>query len=213
MKKATVPAQVGEFGENLMHAVEKATGHCLDLTPETLPILDFYCQIYRESLKAKGPSVKVVKDGPAEQGEGVDLLLAPMAGAYFGQVVTRKYDCRWVTEPGKYARWRIQFDHIFLYFYPVGVAMEILNQRSVAGWPPAFIMRRESEQVVLSSLDRLVPVADEEYYSFIMRWEVLDSIVNMLASIEVLSRKGKKVKVPVYKTSDYESYIKARGGV
>jgi len=202
MKQEKTPAQVAEFVESLVATVHKATGCTLDQTPETLPMLDFYCQLCRDQAREKEKKRKGAADGLAG-------LLAPMMGAYFGEVVRRKYDCRWVAPAGRFGAWRIQFDHCFVYFNPVGVAMEILSRGDDREWPSAFVTTKEDEKLLGASLDIMAPVREDEYYSFIARWEVLDMMVNALTSAAVLARDGLE-KLPVYRSADYEKYIKSR---
>ncbi len=196
------PSEVAEFYNNLIDAVASATGYKLDMTPETLPILDFYFQIYRESLTAKG------KEKVKEKSEDIALLFAPMAGAYFGEVICKKYDCQWVAPKKKYDQWRVQFKHCFLYFNPVSIAMEILSKQGVEDWPSTFFTYKEDEDVLSRALDQWDWVRREDYYSFIVRWEILDSIINMLATIEALRLQKDGARFKSYKNADYEKYIR-----
>src|SRR5512139_1481301 len=84
-------------------AVRKVVGVELDFTPETLPLLDHYAR-----------SAQV-------ENEGVLELVAPMCGAYFGEVVRRALgEARWHCPEGKPEEWRLEFDDCFLHFNPVG---------------------------------------------------------------------------------------------
>ena len=209
------PPEVAEFYNNLIDAVASATGHKLDLTPETLPILDFYFQIYRESLSGKGKKEKAKGKGKKKakaRGNSKDIarLFAPMAGAYFGEVICRKYDCKWVASKKRYDKWRVQFKHCFLYFNPVAMAMEILSRKSVEDWPSTYFTYKEDEDVLSRALDQWDWITPDDYYSFIVRWEILDTIINMLATIEALKRQKDGTKLKAYKNADYGKHIRAR---
>ena len=120
--------EILSFTDGIVAVVQSSTGQRLDLTPETLPFLDYYGQIYRISRDKKFLNDKA--------GENLSLLLAPMGGAYFGQVLCAKYACRWHAPFQSYGEWRIQFEQCFLYFNPVAVAMEAgFVARSFSGFP------------------------------------------------------------------------------
>jgi hypothetical protein len=195
--------EVVNFSNNLIAAVLTAVGHKLDMTPETLPLLDHYARIFRD--------VRDSKFGPnQESGMDISLLFGPMAGAYFGQVITKKYACRWHAPRGDYGGWRIQFDHCFLFFNPAAVAMEVFNQRDMVGWSSAFTTKKEDEEWLCSILDEWDMVRPEEYYSFSMRWEILDTVVQKLETAEIFQRGAHGCEaVKVYGPEEYEAYIKA----
>lgn len=193
--------EVINFSNNLIAAVLTAVGQKLDMTPETLPFLDYYAQIFREVRDRK-----FVDD--REAATDISLLFGPLAGAYFGQVITKKYACRWHAPMGDYGNWRIQFDHCFLFFNPAAVAMEVFNQREMEGCNSAFITRKEDEEWLCSILDEWGLVRPEEYYSFSVRWEILDTIVGKLETTEVFQKGARGCEVvKVYGVEDYEAYI------
>ena len=195
-------AEILNFTDNLVAAVQSATGQRLDLTPETLPFLDYYGQIYRGSRDKK-----FTKDRAAA--ENLSLLLAPMGGAYFGQVIHAKYACQWHAPLQSYGEWRIQFEHCFLYFNPVAVAMEVFNQKEMKGWPAAFETRPEDEAWLCSILDELGRVSVEDYYTFSVRWEILDTVVARLETAEIMERgPGSCESLKLYNDADYESFIR-----
>ena len=66
-------------------SVKNASGMELDLTQDTLPILDHYAELI---------------DSPREE---IVSLMAPMSGAYFGELLVRQLgDGQWVTDPDDY---------------------------------------------------------------------------------------------------------------
>ena len=198
------PQEVVDFSSTLVKAVEKATGHPLDTEPETLPILDYYCRLYRESRKGK-PEGEV-----AAEGDGVGKLLAPMAGAYFGEVARKKFECDWHAPLQQYGLWRIQFKHCFLFFNPVAIALEVLSQQETVAWSSSYVTHREDEEDICSALDAWGPISRNDYYTFSIRWEILDLVSSRLTTTELLA-KGVRGdgKVKVYSSRDYERYIKS----
>lgn len=200
------PAEIESFSSNLITAVLTSTGQRLDMTPETLPFLDYYGRIFRESREKKSAKDK---DKDKDNGKDISLLFAPMAGAYFGQVICKKYECEWFAPHRKYDRWRIQFSSCFLFFNPVAVAIEVLNQRELEGWSSSYIARKEDEEWICTIFDQWDMVIKEDYFSFSVRWEILDTIIDKLKTAELMERGGKwKEKVRTYGNTDYEKYIK-----
>ena len=103
---------VAELADACVRYVQEALELELDYTPETLPILDHYLKSRMEDPK-----------------EELLSLLAPTAGAYFGEVVRRTVDgARWHCPSGHFAAHRIEFETFFLHFNPIGVAVEFLPE-------------------------------------------------------------------------------------
>ena len=195
--------EILSFTDGIVAVVQSSTGQRLDLTPETLPFLDYYGQIYRISRDKKFLNDKA--------GENLSLLLAPMGGAYFGQVLCAKYACRWHAPFQSYGEWRIQFEQCFLYFNPVAVAMEVFNQKEMKGWPAAFRTRPEDEAWLCSILDELGGVTVEDYFTFSVRWEILDTVVARLETAEIMERgPGNCDSLKLYGDADYASFIRRR---
>ena len=79
----------------------------LDFTPETLSLVDHWLGTAREAAD-----------------DTIEPLIVEAAGAYFGEVVRRALPgARWHVAP-KAVEWRIELDHVFLSFNPIGVAIE-----------------------------------------------------------------------------------------
>src|SRR6188768_3178203 len=74
------PDRVRDLAEGCVRFVERALGVRLDYAPDTLSILDHYLEEGRKSA--------------AERPEAA-ALLAHAAGAYFGEVVRRRYPSWW----------------------------------------------------------------------------------------------------------------------
>ena len=89
----------------------------LDFTPETLSLVDHWLGTAREAAD-----------------ETIEPLIVEAAGAYFGEVVRRTLPgARWRVAP-KAAEWRIELDHVFLSFNPIGVAIEALASDDAPSW-------------------------------------------------------------------------------
>src|SRR6187549_1650704 len=99
-------------------AVKQVVGVDLDFTQETLPLLDHYAD-----------SAKATREEVAQ-------LIAPMVGAYFGEVLRRTLGAaRWeLGEGGDPSELRLQFEDVFLELNPAGIALEALVRVPVEGW-------------------------------------------------------------------------------
>src|SRR5262245_61853652 len=116
------PQAIADLADACVRFVHDALGLRLDYTSDTLPILDHYLH---EAARGARPEVQA--------------LLAPAAGAYFGELVRRHMaGARWHAPEADYARYRLEFEPFFLCFNPIGVAMEVVQQADAEGWGAHF---------------------------------------------------------------------------
>ena len=138
-------------------SVKNATGLELDLTQDTLPILDHYASM------ADSPRDEVVS------------LLAPMCGAYFGELLRRQLgDGSWVLDRADHSKWALEFDRCSLRFNPVGVALEVLLQQDVPDWGAHLQTAPDDQLRVKKALDVYGDVRDRDYYTFGVRDEAIE---------------------------------------
>ena len=155
---------VADLASACMRYVEKALDIALDFTPDTLPLLDHYLT------QAKG-----------EAREEVLQLIAPAAGAYFGEVVRSSLGpCHWhwESEPGDC---RLEFEACFLSFNPLGVALEAVLKQEVEGYGAHFVLLADDQTLVAEALDRTGNVREEDYYRLTTRYEALEQVVAILS--------------------------------
>ena len=140
-------------------SAKNATGLELDLTQDTLPILDHYAQL---------------PDSPREE---VVSLLAPMCGAYLGELVRRALgDGRWDLHPDDHAQWRMTFDECSLTFNPIGVALEVLLVRDAPGWGAHLQATAKDLPALHRSLEVFGDVRDRDFYTFAVRYEAIEQV-------------------------------------
>jgi hypothetical protein len=185
------PEKVEEFAGALVRAVEDACGLKLDFTPDTLPFLDHYrthcCGV-------------VGLDRPE-----LLQLVAPMAGCYFAEVVRRSFEARWVMPSEDMATWRLELEDCFLFFNPLGLALETFLGRKVDGVPGAFEVARDMREAIAEVLDNQPGIREEDFFSLTVRWEIIDLIITHLRQDAVL-RGGELVPVT---EQDYLDHIEA----
>jgi hypothetical protein len=177
------PAEVTDLAESCVRFVKDALGLALDYTPDTLPILDHYL---REGMLGAKPEV-------AE-------LLAPAAGAYFGEVVRRNMaGARWHAPNGDYPGHRLEFDPFFLSFNPMGTVMEALLLDDAPGWGAHFEVLEEARELLARSLQSDGEMPAEDYYTLSVRWEALERIADLLGGLESKQSKRRRFGPEVYR--------------
>jgi hypothetical protein len=138
-------------------SVKNATGMALDLTQETLPILDHYATLI---------------DSPRDE---IVSLLAPMCGAYFGELLRGQLeDGQWVTDADDHSEWRLRFERCSLTFNPIGVALEALLTEDVPDWGAQLRTAPEDQLRVEKALEVFGDVRDRDYYTFSVRFEAIE---------------------------------------
>lgn len=168
------PEKVREFAEALVRAVDEALGMKLDYTPETLPFLDHYMNHCRQTMGGRDDRMKFLR------------LVAPMVGCYFGEVVRRNHEARWIMPQEDITTWRVEFSRCFLFFNPLGMAVESFLERETEGVPGAFQVSRERRKAVKEVLDNQPSVLERDFYSLTVRWEILDLISSHLMQDRML---------------------------
>ncbi len=155
-------------------SVKNATGLELDMSQDTLPILDHYAAL------TESPRDEVVS------------LLAPMCGAYFGELVRHELDDgAWHINSENHSEWLLSFERSSLRFNPIGIALEVLLGQDVPGWgahlqaPPEDLLR------VKKALEVYGDVRDQDYYRFSVRFEGLEqAYLALLNNPEGMRPKG-----------------------
>ncbi|MGB5285184.1 MAG: hypothetical protein WCB63_21060 [Polyangiales bacterium] len=138
-------------------SVKNATGMDLDMTQETLPILDHYAGLV---------------DYPRDE---LVSLLAPMSGAYLGELLRRQFeDGDWVTDPDDYTVWRLRFELCSLRFNPIGIALEVLLGQDLPNWGAELQTAPEDQLRIKRALEVYGDVRDRDYYTFSMRFEAIE---------------------------------------
>jgi hypothetical protein len=184
--------EVLEIAERCVNDVREELGFDLDFTVETLPVLDHYCRNVRRGNRWP---------------DGAELL-AQSTGAYFGEVIRRRYHgvCRWhISALGGYA-WRLEFLTCFLCFNPIGSALELLLETRAHGWNADLVTHVDVVEDLQAKLEGLPGVAEDDYYTLSVRSEVIETVFDFLEAWE-RSRRDDDEPPPRYRSSDYEQRI------
>jgi hypothetical protein len=160
------PDEIVELVESCIRFVKDALGLELDFTPETLPVLDHYLLAARESIK--------------ERSELRELLWR-CAGAYFGELVRRRYNGFWHLPSADVHTWRIHQRQVLLSFNPVGVVAEaIAGSEDSDGPNGALRLARPDQEEIAQRLAAMPPLPEDEFYLLSTRLEVLDAVIEHL---------------------------------
>lgn len=158
------PRHIAELALACVDYVRRAIqGAELDWTPDTLPFVDAWLAQIRGEARPE-----------------LVQLVAPAAGAYFGEVMRRAYPSRWYAPEGSPATWRIELEPCFLYFNPVGMAVEAIQHEDTEGLGASIAIPEELVDDLREQLDATAPVRVEDYYLLSTRHEVIDQIVHFL---------------------------------
>ena len=158
------PDVVRDLADSCVRFVKRALRIELDYTPETLPILDHY-----------------LREAHGIEREEVLNLVAPAAGAYFGEVVRRHLGpSRWHWVSDDFGEVRIEFDRCFLSFNPIGSALETVLGGEADGYGSHLTVLPEDEALVRASLENTGDVREDDYYRLAVRFEVIEQVVSLL---------------------------------
>lgn len=180
------PQHVADLATACVASVKATVGMTLDLSTDTLPVLDHY---------AHG-----VLDASEDE---ILSLTAPMCGAYFGEILRRRFSgFRWHAPKDAFDEWRLELEPAFLYFNPVGIALEVITEADAPGWHPHLGLRPEDREEVERAVALFGDARPSDYYSFAVRSEVLEQAMEALARL-VAADEGSKS----YTHGDYAKVV------
>ena len=163
---------IEELSRTCGEYVRCAVGVELDGTPDTLPILDHYLTSLLES--GEGTDARIV-----------DLVVLA-AGAYFGEVVRRALGHgRWHIEEGDPTGHRLELEHVFLFFNPMGMAREAIASAEQPGWMAHLEVLPRDRPLLEQSLSRMGDVREDDYFRLAVRFEVVEQVVSALEGASV----------------------------
>jgi hypothetical protein len=186
------PVEVMTLAETAREYVARAVGMELDLTPETLPVVDHYLSMLREGGEARP--------------ELLPLIAGPV-GAYFGEVVRARIGGFWHMPSDDPASWLVCTHSVVLAFSPVQIVLEVVGRGDEDVGPPAELrLLPEHREAVSRRLEALPAVRDEEYYMLSTRFEVLELVYEeILTLMQRENEHGVRLE-----WSDYEVLFRQR---
>jgi hypothetical protein len=162
------PSEVRELAMTLAEFVRRAVGVEVDVSPETLPVVDHYVELVRREAALRPAVIE---------------LVAPALGAYFGEVLRRAIGGFWQLPSADVHRWRVCSRQVVVAVNPIGVAYDVLFQGAEHDGPPAEIgLFPEDRARVAPRLAALPSVSEGEFYLLSTRLEVLEIVVDALVT-------------------------------
>jgi len=187
------PDRVRDLAEGCVRFVEQALGVRLDYASETLSLLDHYLEEGRKSARERPETA---------------ALLAHAAGAYFGEVVRRRYPSWWRLEGDDPAFWRIELEPVYLSFSPVQFMADALlrpetdpSGEAQGGGGEQLELDEEDRVTVAARLAELPPVPVAEFYAPTTRLEVIDIVVDAIRARRTAAGEGEPAAL---RPEDYE---------
>jgi hypothetical protein len=154
------PEPIPDYVTACLEYVRRALKVDLDFTPETLPLLDHYATLSRETIREK-PELAP--------------LITRAAGCYFGEVVRAKLTGFWRVPTINVHDWSICSTAVFLWFNPIGIAYDALYSGTEHDGPRSMLRVAPDEHEFLAQrLAALPPLPEDEYFSFSTRFEVIE---------------------------------------
>ena len=174
-----LPTAISDLSSTCIASVKATLQIELDYSPEMLPLLDHYA--------------KTVLDSPEEE---IMQLTAPLCGAYFGETLRRALPkSRWHAPKGEHADWRLEFENVFLYFNPVGIALDVILEAE--GPYESHLGTRDGDaDVVKHALGLFGHARETDFYSFALNYEVIEQVVMSLAR----QSSGERFDAKAYET-------------
>jgi hypothetical protein len=175
-----------ELAASCVRFVRAAVGIELDLTHETLPIIDHYLHQAREEI-AQRPEAAA--------------LVAQALGAYFGQVLAAEFGGFWRASSADVHTWVVCLQPVFLAVNPVGIAYEALFTGDRHDGPSGELrVAREDRVMIEARLASLPEIREEEYYSFSGRFDAFSVAVEALRA----QMDANGTQDVLYEFGDYE---------
>lgn len=190
------PTSIEELRRACVDYVRRAVGIELDGTPDTLPILDHYLMTLATQ----------------EHRDEVISLVVAAAGAYFGEVVRHALGHgRWHVEEGDPSGYRLEIEHVFLFFNPLGMAREAIVSADQPGWMAHLEVLPRDRALLDQSLERMGDVREEDYYRLAVRFEVIEQVLTALEGASVSRRHHGELfaEVPAENTEHFSPAVYA----
>lgn len=181
------PDAIRELADACIRFVERAIGVKLDYQPETLPLLDHYLEQGRATSAGR---------------QELLVVLAHSTGAYFGELVRRRYSSWWRMSGDDPSAWQIELEQVYLAFNPVQIVADGLLRGGdeEADDIARFELEEADREALAARLAELPNVSDAEFYSLSTRLEVIDIAVDAIRARRMAVGEGDAVLRP----EDYE---------
>jgi len=154
------PEPIPDYVTACLEYVRRAVKVDLDFTPETLPLLDHYATVARETIRERPE---------------LEPLITRAVGSYFGEVVRARFPGFWKVPTINVHDWAICSRAVFLWFNPIGIAYDAVFSGTEHDGPRSMLrVSPEDHEFLAERLASLPPLPEDEYFSFSTRFEVIE---------------------------------------
>ncbi|MCS6900683.1 MAG: hypothetical protein RMJ98_08660 [Myxococcales bacterium] len=177
---------VSDLAASCVEYVQRSLGVELDYTSDTLPLLDHYLlQAARQ----------------AQQRPEALELIAQVAAAYFGETLSRRFDCWWSLPDCSVTTGLLRFRQVYLEISPYALVVAALGLPVPEDTPEVgFHVDPDDIEFLDAHLAALPPVPEEEFLRLSTRYDVLETIAEQLKARAVARNLGEVT----FEDPDYE---------
>jgi hypothetical protein len=160
------PEPIADYVSACLDYVRRAIKVELDFTPETLPLLDHYATLSRETIRERPE---------------LEPLITRAAGAYFGEVVRARFGGFWKATTINVHDWAICCTAVYLWFNPIGIAYDAIFSGTEHDGPRSMLrVSPEDHEFLAQRLASVPPLPEDEYFSFSARFEAIEIAIDAL---------------------------------
>ena len=173
---------VREYCDMLVSAVREAVDYGLDYSIETLPVVDHYVSLIQKDSQTR---------------DEVVILVASMAGVYFGEVLKRRFGAEWhLHDTSDPFTWELFFTSCPLAIRPVHISYEIITRREDSAIDSSLRTAPARQKILYDYFESLGQVTEDEFFSFSGRTEILMAALDLLSEIErfIAEQEGRSPK-------------------
>ncbi len=201
MKRAltTAPDAVRSLADRCVVHVKKRLKFELDYQYETLGVLDHFITAVADDEAGEAP----FSPGDPRRAQLIHLM-APTVGAYFGEVLRRRFSCRWRVVSDQARDWMMEFEEVVLRFNPIGAAAEAFALQPIDSWGGSICTAPSDAQALAERLAASPPVLESDFYNLTTRWEVVEIAEDWLRGYYLSKPDQSKT---YFSTADYDDIL------
>ena len=165
-----------EYSSVIIDAVYSKVNIDLDFSPDTVSLLDYY----------------VNEIGDVDK--SMFSLMSTISCAYFGELVRRNIGGQWyIEDKDNPENWQVRFNSCPLAIYPFILSSEVISKGKFSLESSIFSVSPSRHDLLLELLEKSNPMAEDQYYSFAGKLDIIELAVDFLSSVEnELHEKSKK---------------------
>ena len=154
------PHEIETLANLCVTHVKNRFGFELDFGIDTLSVLDVFIDaVVKDECEGVMPPT-----GDRRRAHLLHLL-APTVGAYWGEVLRRRFGGRWRFITQEPPNWIFEFEEFFLRLNPAGTAASVIMGERVEEWKSSLVTSPELTGPLLERLAVAPPLPEDQFYS------------------------------------------------